>query len=381
LYNNSKKELSREKIMALGFFDDVTFNQYVPKGPDAKPDTVNIDIQIKEKSSTGQFMISAGYSTYEGFITMLQVQENNFMGYGQVVTLRANISKVAKLYYLSFYDPYFLDSNWGWGLDVFRESRQALGFETYRTGFDTRFSYPFTDFTRGYVTYKLEYATTTWMSTLNGIFDPRVENGYASSVTFTLEHDKRNDRLSPTKGIYTALSSEVAGLGGNKKFIKTIFDNRFYRGLFWNTIFKTRLLLGNVGGYGDKTLPYSERFLMGGIDSLRGYEYLTLGPKVTAIDGSQFAVGGKNEVLWTAEWEFPIANQVGIRGVVFVDAGNAFNSFTSGFTTDVPLRSNWGMGFRWLSPMGPLRFEWGVPINRHTNESAVVFQFMIGPSF
>ncbi|MCX6113478.1 MAG: outer membrane protein assembly factor BamA, partial [Proteobacteria bacterium] len=168
LYNNSRKELSREKIMALGFFDDITFNQYVPKGPDAKPDTVDIDIHVKEKASTGQFMISAGYSTYEGFITMLQVQENNFLGRGQSVTLRANLSKVAKLYDLSFYDPYFLDSNWGWGFDIFRESRDANGFTTYRTGFDTRFSYPLTDFTRGYLTYKLEYDTTTRLSTLNG---------------------------------------------------------------------------------------------------------------------------------------------------------------------------------------------------------------------
>lgn len=381
LYNNSKKELSRDKIMSLGFFDDVTFNQYVPKGPDAKPDTVNIDIQVKEKNSTGQFMISAGYSTYEGFITMLQVQENNFLGRGQVVTLRANLSKVAKLYYLSFYDPYFLDSNWGWGLDIFRESRQANGFETYRTGFDTRFSYPLTDFSRGYVTYKLEHSKTTWLSTLDNIFKPDVENGFASSVTFTFEHDRRNDRLNPTKGLYNAVSTEIAGLGGNKRYVKTIIDNRFYRGLFFNSVFKTRLLLGNVEPYGGKELPYSERFLMGGIDSLRGYEYLTLGPKVTASDGTQYAVGGKNEILLTAEWEFPIANQIGIRGVVFFDAGNSFNNFVSGISTDVPLRSNWGMGFRWFSPMGPLRFEWGVPINRRPNESAVVFQFMIGPSF
>jgi len=367
--------------MALGFFEDVIFNQYVPKGPDAKPDTVNIDIQIKEKASTGQFMISAGYSTYEGFITMLQVQENNFLGRGQTATLRANLSKVAKLYYLSFYDPYFLDSQWGWGLDIFRESRDANGFTTYRTGFDTRFSYPFTDYTRGYITYKLEYDTTTWLSTLDGIFNPDVENGYTSSVTLTYEHDKRNDRLNPSKGVYNALSTEVAGFGGSKRYIKTIFDNRFYRALFLNSTFKTRLLLGNVGGYGGATLPYSERFLMGGIDSLRGYEYLTLGPKVTASDGTLYAVGGKNEILLTAEWEFPIANQIGIRGVLFFDAGNSFDRFVSGFTTDVPIRSNWGMGFRWFSPMGPLRFEWGIPINKRPNESAVVFQFMIGPSF
>ncbi len=379
LYNNSRKELSRSKIMALGFFDDGSFNQYTPKDSN-NPDVVNIDIEVKEKPSTGQFMISAGYSTYEGFVTMAQVQENNFLGRSQSITLRASLSKVSQLYYLSFYDPYFLDSNWGWGLDLYRESRDANGFSTIRTGFDTRFSYPLTDFIRSYFTYKMEYSKTTWIPTLSNIFDPRVENGYTSSLTFTIEHDKRNDRLNPSRGLYNAISSEVAGLGGNKFYIKSIFDNRFYQPLMWSTVFKVRLLYGNVSGYGGKSLPYSERFLMGGIDNLRGFDYLSLGPRAYDINGVAYTVGGQNELLFTGEWEFPIISDAGIKGVLFFDAGNAFDRF-SGFSTDVPLRCNWGIGFRWLSPMGPLRFEWGVPISRRPNESSTVFQFMIGPSF
>ena len=380
LYNHSKKELSRQKIQALGYFDDVTFNQYTPKDA-SSPDVVDIDIQVKEKSSTGQFMISAGYSTYEGFVTMAQVQENNFMGRGQTITLRASLSKVAQYYYLSFYDPYFLDSNWGWGVDLYRESRDANGFSTVRTGADTRFGYPLTDFIRAYFTYKLEYSKTTWIPQLANIFNPKVENGYTSSVMLTLENDKRNDRLNPSNGMYNAISSEVAGLGGNKYYVKSIFDNRIYRPLFWNTVVKARLLLGNITGYNDRTLPYSERFLMGGIDNLRGYDYLSLGPKVYDSTGKAYAVGGMNEILFSTEWEFPIVSDVGIKGVLFFDAGNAFDKFTSGLSTDVPLRANWGLGFRWNSPMGPLRFEWGVPINRRPNEDKTIFQFMIGPSF
>ena len=119
---------------------------------------------------------------------------------------------------------------------------------------------------------------------------------------------------------------------------------------------------------------------MGGIDNLRGYDYLSLGPKVLDTNGVSYAVGGRNEILATAEVEFPIVNSAGIKGVLFVDEGNAFNNF-NGLNTDVPLRYNWGAGVRWNSPMGPLRFEWGVPIARKVNESNTVFQFMIGPSF
>ena len=382
LYNNSRKELSRDKIMSLGYFDDVQFTQYVPKDAGgASQDVLNIDIEVKEKASTGQFMISAGYSTYEGFITMLQIQENNFLGFGQTVTLRASLSKISKLYYISFYDPYFLDTNWGWGVDLFRENRQAVAYDNIRTGFDTRFSYPLTDFVRAYIMYKLEESKTTWVSTLSNVFNPEVENGIRSSITPTIENDTRNDRLNPTRGMYNALSSEVAGVGGSKRFVKTVFDNRFYQGFFFNTVFRARLLFGNVFGYGGKTLPYSERFLMGGIDNLRGYDYLSLGPKVYDSDGNPYAVGGKNEVLATMELEFPIVSSAGIKGVFFVDAGNAFDNFTHGITTDTPLRYNWGAGVRWNSPMGPLRFEWGVPIARRAGESRTVFQFMIGPSF
>ncbi len=383
LYNNSSKELSREKIMSLGYFDEVNFTQYVPKNPDGSSaqDVLNIDIEVKEKSSTGQFMVSAGYSTYEGFVTMLQVQENNFLGYGQTVTLRASLSKISKLYYLSFYDPYFLNSNWGWGLDLYRESREAIAYETIRTGFDTRFSYPLTDFVRIYFMYKLEESKTKWIESLSNIFNPKVENGATSSITTTLENDSRNDRLNPTRGLYNALSSETAGIGGHKRFVKTIFDNRFYQGFYFNTVFRARLLFGNVFGYGGKELPYSERFLMGGIDNLRGYDYLSLGPQVKDSNGVYYAVGGKNEILATAELEFPIVSSAGIRGVVFLDAGNAFDNFTHGLSTDMPLRYNWGAGVRWNSPMGPLRFEWGVPIARKPGESRTVFQFMIGPSF
>lgn len=382
LYNNSKKELSKQKVMSLGYFDDVSFTQYAPKNSDGtRSDVLNVDIEVKEKSSTGQFMVSAGYSTYEGFITMLQIQENNFLGYGQTVTLRASISKIAKLYYLSFYDPYFLDTNWGWGVDLYRENRQAVAYDTIRTGFDTRFSYPLTDFVRAYVMYKLEESKTTWASTLSNVFDPAVENGIRSSITPTIENDTRNDRLNPTSGIYNALSCEVAGVGGSKRFVKTVFDNRIYQGFWFNTVFRARFLFGNVFGYGGKTLPYSERFLMGGIDNLRGYDYLSLGPKAYDTQGVAYAVGGKNELLLTAELEFPIVSSAGIKGVFFVDAGNAFDSFRHGLSTDMPLRYNWGAGVRWNSPMGPLRFEWGVPIARRQGESRTVFQFMIGPSF
>ncbi|MBN1114125.1 MAG: outer membrane protein assembly factor BamA [Oligoflexia bacterium] len=382
LYNYSRKELSKQKIMALGFFDDVTFHQYVPKTADgSKPDIVNIDVKVKERTSTGQFMITAGYSTYEGFLTQIQVQENNFLGYGQVVTVMASLSKVATIYRLSFFDPYFLDSNWAWGLSVFRERMDMDGYSTLRVGFDTRFGYPITDFVKMYFTYKLEDVTTQWIEALDNIFDEEADNGISSSVIYTIERDKRNNRLDPTNGHYQALSVELAGLGGDRHFVKTILDGRYYTPLFWKTVARARFLYGNIGAYGGERLPVNERFLMGGINSLRGFYMYSMGPTVKDNEGVDRPIGGLNEILWTAELEFSILAEAGIRGVVFFDMGNAFNSIDSTFTTDIPLRANWGLGFRWHSPIGPLRFEWGVPIARKPNENPSVFQFTMGPSF
>jgi outer membrane protein insertion porin family len=392
LYNHSKLEVSKQKIMALGFFDDVTFRKHIPKNPDGtNKDVLDIDIHLKERSSTGSFMLSAGYSSYEGVMGMAQIQERNFLGRGQTVTLRANFSKISALYYLSFYEPYLFDTKWGFGFDLYRDSQESrnagfstginTAYETTRTGFNLRISYPLMDFLRFYTAYKFEYAKTDWVESLSNIFVDDVENGYTSSMKFTLEYDKRNDRFNPTKGFFSALSSEVAGVGGNKRYVKSIFDNRYYRPIFWDFILRTRFLMGNIAGYGGKPLPYSERFLMGGVNTLRGFDFFSQGPIVYDNNGEPYVVGGKNKLLFTAEVEIPILEEIGLKGVVFFDYGNSFDVINSSFQTDVPLRADWGLGFRWNSPMGPLRFEWGMPIDRRTGESKTVFQFMIGPPF
>lgn len=389
LYNHSKKERSREKIMALGFFDDVTFHQIRRKNADGTPsDVMDLEIRVAERSSTGTFMVSAGYNTYSGFIFMTQVQQRNFLGRGQSLTFKADISKILALYYLSFYEPYFLDSDWGLGADIYREKQEASSFyssttsyATTRTGSNIRLGYSMTDFWKFYTNYKIEYSKTTWDDSLSNIFNPDIENGITSSVTLTLEYDKRNDRFMPTKGFFSALSSEFAGLGGNKQFIKTLFDNRYYQPIFWGFYLRSRLLLGAISGYGDSSIPYSERFVMGGANTLRGFDYYSQGPVVYDSNGDPFTVGGTKQILFTTELEFDILKEAGIKGVFFFDYGNTFNKITSSLSTDVALRADWGFGFRWNSPMGPLRFEWGFPINKRPEEAKVMFQFMIGPPF
>ena len=218
----------------------------------------------------------------------------------------------------------------------------------------------------------------------------------SSSATLTLEYDKRNDRYTPTKGVYTSVSLEYAGLGGDQQFTKGLATGRFYEKVFWDVIFRNNLTYGfirsNVDG---REPPFNELFLLGGANSLRGYNWFSIAkrkrstkvyndliargfPAETAEIRAWRPFGGKEQLFYQAEFEFPLITEAGIKGVVFYDIGNADDVLAlSEFRSDV------GFGFRWFSPIGPLRFEWGFPLERRPEleEPAVVFQFAIGSPF
>ena len=156
-------------------------------------------------------------------------------------------------------------------------------------------------------------------------------------------------------------------------------------------------------------VPISERYLVGGIYNIRGYAPLSLGPKLLTQQpgdvGNQLAqlpLGGNLQVIFNSEIEFPLFKKVGISGVVFYDMGNAYNleaRYCSGLqrkNSAVPIqfdpcfradslvsgiRKSVGFGFRWISPIGPLRFEWGIPLDQQLGEDPLVFEFTIGNFF
>jgi len=383
LYNFSKLELSKTRIRSLGYFEDVVFHQYSVKDKDGnfREDSLNIEIRLKERESTGQFMISAGYSTYEGFLMMATIQEENFFGYGQRIMLSANISSLQNTFMISFFDPYIFDTDWSGGIDIYRTKRYVRGYNTTTFGFQTKVGYSIAVFTKAYITYKLEDRTTRWKDNLSKLFNEEVENGITSSTILSIVRDERDDRLIPSKGNYDKVSLELAGLGGDKNFYRLILDKRYYHPIIWDVVFRARLMYGFIKPYNNQALPISENFLMGGIDTLRGYDYLTIGPQENDNDGNPFVIGGTNQILFNTEIELPLIPEANIKAVLFFDAGSVFNSIDSEFTLSHPLRYDWGFGFRWRSPIGPLRFEWGFPIDRRQGESKTVFQFSIFPSF
>jgi outer membrane protein insertion porin family len=148
----------------------------------------------------------------------------------------------------------------------------------------------------------------------------------------------------------------------------------------------------NISGFGGKDVPFNERFIMGGLFTLRGYDYLTIGPKANLspvgsptlstdavtnnLGGQQIVIGGHNQLLMNTEIEFPLLTEAKIRGVIFFDAGNAFDGWFNNVSP--AFMANVGWGVRWFTPIGPLRFEFGYPI---VNSGSPKFYFTIGPPF
>ncbi|HAR44301.1 MAG TPA: outer membrane protein assembly factor BamA [Bdellovibrionales bacterium] len=380
LYSGTRLRQSKENVERLGYFapGEVIFNTVTPKG---KPDILDVEITVKERS-TGTITLGAGYGSIQKFFFTTQVAEINLMGRGQTVSLSAQYAadRLSKSFNFGFTDPYAFDTRWSTGFDAYYVNFPIPNqYLTRKLGFDLRFGYPLAEFVNGYITYKNEGLQIEPTSVDFDEERGRLDSGILSSVVWSVVRDKRNNRFETTAGNFQSFSLETAGLGGDKKFFKWILNNRYYKRLVGDLVFRNNFEVGQVSGIGDRPIPPSERFYLGGPNSLKGYATFLLGPSTTDGKGIIRPIGGTFEMLSLFELEYPLIREAGLKWVLFYDVGNSFETFpTSEYFS---LRSDWGFGIRWFSPIGPLRFEWGFPIKQKPGESGSQFQFFIGPPF
>lgn len=177
-----------------------------------------------------------------------------------------------------------------------------------------------------------------------------------------------------------SLSAEYAGLGGVKYWWRHEADGRFYYNLIGDLVFRSRLYVGNLQKVGGREIPRSEKFQLGGSRNLRGYDFEDIGPKTSVVDPVSGRVVRFNSrslfsAFSTLELEHPLAREAGLKWVLFFDVGDAeqIDQFRP--------YANYGFGFRWFSPIGVLRFEFGYPINPDDDQSGSQFHFDIGQLF
>ncbi len=400
LYNETRKRKSIENIQRLGFFEEVNFKTSTP--PD-KPDIMNIDIVVKERN-TGSIQLGAGYGSVTGFTLQGQVNQTNFLGRGQKLSAGLNMSGSGSFYNFNFTEPYFNDTEWSLGVDVYQSYSERYDYSEKKVGGAFRFGHPIDEDLVGSIRMKYDSTQLDPFRDSDGsvitdlaLFPLSTASGETHSLTGIIEYDKRNDSFSPTKGIYASTSLEYADFGGQIKYTKGNAAFRYYKKLFWEVVWRNNMSYSFISSHdADIDPPFNELYLLGGPYSLRGYRFFRIGKRLLSqklmndakVKGvypnenerKRYATrpfGGRKQGLYQAELEFPLIAEAGIKGVTFFDAGQAEDELT-----DQNIYSDVGFGFRWFSPIGPLRFEWGFPL-RTTDASpdSVVFEFSIGAPF
>ncbi len=367
LYSSTNLKKSYTDLNKLRYFEEIDF-QTLP-GPEAS--SMDVNIHVREKS-TGMFSIGAGYSGQDQLIFTAQVAQQNLFGRGQSLSLQANIGSVSNYFNLSFIEPWLFDLPLWTKADIWNTYREYDSYNHTSTGTGLVLGYPLWEHFTGYIGYRVSQEDVKDVKSTASIYikDQEGKKLY-SGATATLTRDTTNDFLFPSQGSKNSASVEYVGgpLGGDLGFTKYNGSSTWFFPLPLDTVFGARGRIGYMEGNEGKAVPIYQRFYLGGINSLRGLK--DVGPKDPKTGDP---IGGLTMLNFNLELVFPLLKTVGIKGVVFYDTGNAWES---GYHLD-DMRQTTGAGVRWYSPIGPLRLEWAYVLDRKEGEPDNRWEFTIG---
>ncbi len=408
LYSKKAIKRSYERLNNLNFFETV---EIVPERRLQEP-VMDLNVKVKEKM-TGNLSVGGGYSSVDKLMFMAEVSQGNLGGRGQLLKFKIQWSHTHRVYMMSFMEPYLFDQPvWG-RVDLYKQDQSYDGYKLKSSGVGVGIGKSFTEFVQGSLRYSLDQSevydlTTTPTYMLQKQIESYGNTITTSALTLSLTRDSRDFYLDPKTGSRNTAFIEYAGgpLGGDPNFIKSVGDSAWYFPLFWDTVFMARGRIGYAKTLSDLPLPMVERFYVGGQGSVRGYRYGTVGPLQpvlgpvyltdsagnividpstgkpivkSEIPVSYNRLGGNKELIFNFEYTFPLIPAARVKGLLFYDIGRAYNDNESIKFSE--LRQSWGWGFWWLSPMGPLKFEWGYIIHRQPQDQSSQFDFSIGTNF
>ena len=391
IFNSDALRRSRQKVTNLGFFETVDI---VPRP--SGDNTIDVDIEVKERL-TGAITFGVGYSSEDKLTGQLRVSENNLFGHGYALALTLEKSPVRANYSLSFTEPSVFDTPWSAGFSIYNTEREYDEYDRKSIGGSLTFGRSIGEFLRSYVRLKHETVTVSNVTPNAGIYLSAQEGAATTnSVRLSFVRDTRDNYMNPSRGNRTSLAGEYAGgiFGGDNYFTKFEAEQSFYTPLFWGLVGMIHGEYGRVDGFGTvqsvddagntrydaagnpiyvpRLPPVYEKFYLGGILTLRGFDYRSVGPK----DLKGEPTGGTEQLFFNAEIIVPLAPSQGFNFVAFYDTGNAWD-----YRGYDGLRQSAGFGIRWLSPMGPFRLEWGFVLDPQPGESRSDWAFMIGNFF
>jgi len=382
-YDGDKIKLSRDRVDRLGFFTEVNIDtQEVP----ATTDQVDLTINVVEKP-TGSVSLGAGFSSTEKVALSFGIRQENAFGSGNYLATEINTSKYNRTVVVSTTDPYFTPEGISRTIDVFhRTTRPYLGdlnaYSLVSSGAGMRFGVPFSEIDTVYFGANLEQTSIRPGNNLpNAYVEYMQQFGYTStSLPFTIgwSRDGRDSALVPTRGILQRFNSDLSA-SGDARYVRTNYQIQQYTPLTKKYTLALNADLGWGQGLSNRPYPLFKNYFVGGLGSVRGFQQSTLGPSDST---NSLYLGGPKKIVMNAELMAPFpgaGNDRTLRLFAFTDVGRAFGENEKVNLSE--LRSSVGVGLSWISPMGPLRFSYALPMKRQVTDKIQRLQFQIGTSF
>lgn len=381
-YDADKIRLSRDRLDRLGYFTELAISTSEVPGA---PDQVDLNVVVKEKP-TGNISIGAGYSTAEKLSFTFGVSQDNAFGTGNKLDLQLNTGKYNRTVVISATDPYFTQNGVSRTVDLYYRTQkpyqdQGGTYTLITQGAGLKFGLPVSEIDTVYVGMNAERTRIKPGTSIPAAYLAYAERfGYTSmAFPFTLgwSRDSRDSALAPNSGRYQRLLGELS-LFGDARYAKLNYQYQQYIPLSRAYTLAFNGELGWGKGLGGRPFPVFKNYYSGGLGSVRGYEQSTLGPR----DVTGAYIGGNRKATLNAEiiTPFPGAgNDRTLRLFGFVDIGALYgeNDKISGGA----FRYSTGIGLSWISPLGPLRFAYAVPLREQPGDRIQRFQFQIGTSF
>lgn len=363
---------SFQRLNNLNFFETV---EILPQQVDV--DKVDLNVRVKEKP-TGQFSIGGGFSTLDKLVAIADITEGNLGGNGWMGRIRGQLGQQRTLGLITFRNPYLNDSLTSLQLDIYRSMTNYITYFEKKSGASITFGRWLSEYVTGSISFvaeELNFSDPT-------IDAPEIILSQLGSQTTTgfrttLARDTRDYFLDPRSGLRTAVGFDFGTpyLGGTNNFYKYYLDAIKYTPLPFDTRFSIHARYGVADGIDGKPIPLTERFFVGGINTMRGFVFGRAGP----VTPSGSLIGAAKELIFNNDFIFTISSEAKLNGVIFFDWGKGFDdnepiSFGA-------LRKAAGLEGRWISPFGPLRAAYGINLDPREGERKGVFEFTIGSLF
>jgi outer membrane protein insertion porin family len=376
---------AQRRIRALNYFSTVD----IATEAGTSEDRAVLKVRVQEQS-TGSLSFGIGFSSSDGPIGNIALTERNFLGRGQLFNVQVTAAGDTQIYDFNFVEPRFLDRDLSVGFRTYYiddDRTDESEFEIKRFGIGPTVGFPLGENTRLTTRYEFRREDVEVSSVASPVLQADDGVSTTSAVGYGLTYDQRDDVIEPTSGYFMKIDQDLAGLGGDARYVRSLGSVKGWTSFFDDEIVASlELEAGGILGYSDEDIRVNERFFLGGA-SLRGFSTFGAGPRDVAADDS---LGGKYRFVSRLEVSFPLGlpEELGVYGGLFVDAGTLFGLDgdpvgLDGLPIDDSPHLRVGAGALIFvdTPFGPLELSFGAPVVKEDYDNSELFRLSIGTRF